>query len=370
MGKKSGPAAPAAPDPAATAAAQATANKETAIAQANLNRINQNTPQGSIAYTVNGTNDDGTPRYTQNVTYSPDEQKKYDQANQIAIALNNLAGDNVTRVADVQNKDFNFNSATPLRTSVGAADTSAQAQRVSDAMYGQMASRLDPRFKQDEGDIRSRLAAQGITENSDAYRREMDNFNRDKTDAYNQAAMSSVQGGAQEQSRLFNIDAAKGAFENSARQQGISEDSYLRNLPLNEIAALMGTGGTVNNPNFQPVAQVGVAAPDYQGAVMNNYNAQMNMYNQRQAARSSALGSVFGALGSVGGALAMSDIRVKWDIKPIGQLANGIVTFAFKYIGSTAQRFGVMAQQVVGIRPEAVGYLHNGLMYVNYGKVW
>jgi hypothetical protein len=64
MGKKSGPAAPAAPDPVATAQAQGQYNKDAAITQANLNRIDQYTPQGSITYSQIGTNSDGTPKYS------------------------------------------------------------------------------------------------------------------------------------------------------------------------------------------------------------------------------------------------------------------------------------------------------------------
>lgn len=503
MGKKSGPAQPAAPDPVATANAQATMNKETAVAQANLNRIDQYTPQGNITYQQIGTNSDGTPRYQQTQTLSADEQAKYDQNNKVALALNDLAINNVARVRDTQSRPFSYDGMTPMVTQVGqnlpglnygsgsgysvqsgigptgnvrdmpfglggrvqgsldysgltalpgTSDFSADAQRVNDAVYQQATSRLDPQFQQGESDIRSRLAAQGISENSDAYRREMDNFNRTKTDAYNQATYSARQAGAQEQSRLFglamnarqqgqnevntqgqfyntaqgqrfdqgaqtiqqnnaaqdqryqqalgiadlfnqsqqqrfaqdqqaaalnnatrsqayNEEAANATLNNSARQQQISEATYLRNLPLNEIAALLGTGSPVANPSFQPVSQVGVAAPDYQGLVQNNYNAKMNAWQQQQASRSSMLGSIFGLAGSVGAA-AISDRRFKRNIKRVGTLANGLATYTFNYVGSRLQQFGVMAQDALKIVPEAVGRLANGVLYVDYAKVF
>lgn len=50
MGKGS-PSAPPAPDPAATAAAQAAANRDTALTQAGINRVNQVTPTGSQTWT-------------------------------------------------------------------------------------------------------------------------------------------------------------------------------------------------------------------------------------------------------------------------------------------------------------------------------
>lgn len=476
MGKKSGPAAPAPIDPVATAQAQAGVNKEAAITQANLNRIDQNTPQGSITYTQNGVNADGTPRYTQTQRYSDAEQRKYDQANQVSAALNGLAVTNVGRVADAQATPLDMSSAVPRTTSVskdgvspvsrvgyspelrsgidgygdvqtrlnydglpalpGVGDFSEDAQRVSGAVYNQAKSRLDPQWQQQEGDMRARLAAQGISENSDAYRRELDNMSRSRTDAYNQANFSATQAGGAEQSRLFglamgarqqgqneantkgafaneaqdqqfsqarsiadlfnatkqqefgndvtsagfnnqataqqyNQNAADASFGNTQREAQLNEMAYLRNLPLNEIATLMGTAGGVQGPEFSPVSQVGVAAPDYQGLVTNNYNQQMQAYQQAQQARSQGLGGIFGALGSLGGAAIMaSDRRVKTAIKRIGTLANGLATYAFRYIGDAKQRFGVMAQEVLGVVPDAVGYFKDGTMFVNYTKVF
>lgn len=393
---KSAPKAPKAPDPVATAQAQTQMNKETAITQAQLDRINQYTPQGSVEFFQTGKYADGTPIFQSVQSYSPDEQKKYDLSNKVAIELSKLANSNIGRVGATQGRDFNFGRMTPMRTninagpmqmSIGPRNLSADGRRVADSLYGQARSRLDPEWQQTESDMRSRLAAQGISENSDAYRRELDNMARAKNDAYNQANYEAIQAGGAEQSRLFGIAAQQGAFRNQAqsqqfnenaanttlnnqaRQQQIEEATYLRNLPLNDIAALLA-GTQINDPNFAPVAQVGVAAPDYMGMVQNNYNSALNQYNQQMANRSGALGNIFGAAGSIGGAIAMSDNRLKTAIRRIGTLANGIPTYAFRYIGDKAQRFGVMAQEVFKVKPEAVIFTPSGYMAVDYGKVY
>lgn len=502
MGKKSSPQAPAAPDPAATSAAQIQQNTAAATAQANLNRIDQITPQGQIRYTQNGTNADGTPRYTQTQTYSPEQQRLYEQGNQLSGSLNDLAINNIGRVADTQSQDFNFDNMAPQVTSIGGglpglnygagganpvqssigdqgrassmpfgvggqvqnsldysnltnlpgtSDFGAEGQRMADSVYGQYTSRLDPQFQQSQSDMEAKLAAQGISNNSDAYRREVDNAGRTRNDAYGQAAYQAQQAGASEQSRLFgmamgarqqgqnevntqgnfanaaqnqnfaqqyqtynqnnqaqdqnysqamgvadlfnqsqnqqfnqnqsaaaqwnqtqnqafNQQGANATLQNQGRQQQIAEASYLRNLPLNEIAALMGTAGGVSDPSFQPVSQVGVAAPDYQGQVNSNYQSQMQQYNQQQQARSQMYGSMAGLAGSAA-SIFMSDRRLKYDIKRIGKLANGVATYAFKYLGSRAQQFGVMAQDVLRVRPDAVGVASNGYLFVDYGKV-
>lgn len=475
MGKKSGPAAPAAPDPIATANAQAGVNKDAAITQANLNRIDQVTPQGNLSYSIKGYNADGTPQYTQTQTYSPDQQRLYDQNNQVAAALNDTALSNIGRVQDAQATPFTYDGMTPLQTSVGGGnpfdlkgsipgaggatgvdpnaagrgvqsgldysgltklpgtdDFGAEGQKMADSVYAQAASRLDPRYQQMQDDQRSRLAAQGITENSDAYRRETDNLARDRTDAYNQATYSAQQAGANEQSRLFglamgarqqgqnetnaqgqfvndaqgqtydqglsanqnnnqvqqqnfgqnssntafnnaaegqyyNQDAANATFNNQSRQQQITEAAYLRNQPLDDIAALLN-GNQPSSPNFQNFAQVGVAAPDYQGIVQSNYQAALQAQQQQQAARSGALGQIFGTLGT--GAMMLSDMRFKENIKRVGKLANGLATYAFNYIGNKAQQFGVMAQEVMGVIPDAVHTDDDGVMYVDYGRVY
>lgn len=528
MGKKSTPQAPAAPDPVATANAQGAANTKAAITQANLNRIDQVTPNGALTYSQIGTNPDGTPRYQQTQTYSPEQQALYDQQNKIAQSLGGLAQDNIGRVAGAQATPFTFDGMTPLQAQVGAGpigqyngeqgpltsnvnagpvqsnienagrvqrgvragplqqsldytnlealpnanNFNGAAQSAADAVYGQAASRLDPRFQQEESDIRSRLANQGISDNSDAFRRELDNFGRTKTDAYNQAQYSSIEAGRaaqqqgyaqalatrqqgvgetndqgqfrnstqgqgfqqgvtdaninnnaqgqifgqntaqqqatnQAQSQLFdqgqlnanlnntaqaqqqqmalaalgfnntsqnqqfNQSLAGGQFNNANRQQQIQEASYLRNLPLSDIAALLGTGGGVQDPQFNQFAQVGVAAPDYQGAVYKNYDAANQQYQQKLQARSSGLGSIFGLAGSLGAAaITHSDRRLKYAIKRVGTLANGLATYTFKYIGSAITQFGVMAQEALHVVPGAVITMPSGYMAVDYRKVW
>jgi hypothetical protein len=389
--------------------------------------------------------------------------------NQVAISLDQLANNNVSRVQQTQAQPFNYDNVTPgvsnvqagqlnngpqvgqVQSSVnqgpiqgsldyskltalpGTQDFSADASKVANSVYQQAASRLDPQYAQSDSDLKSSLAAQGISENSDAYRRAQDNQARAKTDAYNQANYSAIQAGGAEQSRIFGLDmsarqqgqnevntqgqfantaqsqqfdqaqqiaqlfnqsqqqqfsqgqaaasmqnanqntafnegGANAALANSSRQQQIQEQTYLRNLPLNDIAALLGTGAQVQQPNFNPVSQVGVAAPDYAGMVQSNYNTAVNQANNAQNAQASMLGSIFGTAGTA--AMAFSDRRFKENIRRIGTLANGLATYAFQYIGNAAQQFGVMAQEVLGVMPDAVHTDRDGRMFVDYRKVY
>lgn len=332
-------------------------------------------------------------------------------------------------------KGLDYSNLTALP---GVGDFSADAKRVSDALYGQATSRLDPQWEQQQRQLATQLAGKGITENSEAYRRAMDQAQRQKTDAYNQANYSAIGAGGAEQSRLFGLGLAarqqgqnevntQGTFANAAqaqqfeqnqgladyfnqaqaqgygqalssanfaneaqaqgfnqgfqnaglsnagRQQQIQEANYLRNLPIQDIASLMsassGNAG-VQGPNFENVSQVNMAPVDYTGMVNNNYNAATAQYNAKQAARSQMLGSIFGGIGSIGAAaITASDRRLKENLVRVSETTKGIPTYIFNYIGDKARQLGVMAQDVIKVIPEAVGF-KDGFMTVDYGKVW
>ncbi len=72
--------------------------------------------------------------------------------------------------------------------------------------------------------------------------------------------------------------------------------------------------------------------------------------------------------GSNGGAaptVNLSDRRVKTDVNWVG-MARGLPVYQYRYIGSATRFEGVMAQDVLGLMPEAVITQSNGLMAVNY----
>jgi hypothetical protein len=411
-----------------------------------MNRINQNTPQGSLTFNQTGTNPDGTPQYTSNQTYSPGQQQLYNTQTGVSNSLANLAQSNINNVAQAQSTPFSYAGMTPLQTGFntgpiqnsygtggnvqssldfgnapalpGSSDFGAQAQQVSDALYKQATSRLDPQFQTEQNQLESKLAGEGVSQNSAAYQRAMQQFNMAKTDAYNQANYSGIQAGGAEQSRLFGLalsarqqavgeDTTQGqfanqaqaqanqqnlqqasfgntaqqqsaaqaqanaTFNNQARQQQIQEAAYLRNMPLNDVSALMGQAGGVQNPQFAQYAQSQQAPVNYAGLVETQYGQQEQTYQQQLAQQQSALGSVFGLAGSLGGAaLLHSDRRLKARIQQIGKLANGIKTYVFRYIGDTTVRFGVMADEVLSVRPSAVLTDPSGYLMVDYGKVW
>lgn len=80
-----------------------------------------------------------------------------------------------------------------------------------------------------------------------------------------------------------------------------------------------------------------------------------------------AAGGAMGGLGALFGAL--SDARLKTNIKRIGKLASGIGIYAFNYAWNKTRHIGVLAQDVMRIKPEAVYRDKSGYLAVNHALV-
>ena len=99
--------------------------------------------------------------------------------------------------------------------SIPQSDEGYRAQ-IQNALFDQMRSRLDPRFQQRGSDLEAQLAAQGITQGSEAYNREQQNLSMDRNDAYQTAMNNAISGGESAIAGQFGRDM-------SSRQQTVGE---------------------------------------------------------------------------------------------------------------------------------------------------
>lgn len=229
----------------------------------------------------------------------------------------------------------------------GLGDPNIERQRVEDAIF----ARMNPQLDRSRAALDTRLANQGITQGSAAYREAIDENNR----AANDARIAAILSGGQEQSRLFglglgqsnfqnqaqnqafnqalgrgqfynqgqnqefsqglanaqlnnstsaqafNQSLAEAQFQNQANQTAINQALLERQIPLNEIIALM-SGSQVQPPSFVNTAQTPVQGTDISGNIYANYQGAMNQYNQRVAQQNAMLGGLFGLGGTLGGA--------------------------------------------------------------------
>lgn len=261
-------------------------------------------------------------------TLSPDQQRLLDTGNRAKIGLSELAlqGTDLAKGVLGQNLDFRQlpdrqasaqdafrQGLSNLMTGVSAMPEQASALRGK--IINAMMSRVNEDVDRQKGQLNSSLHASGIAPGSKAYDDAMALAERTRTDAANQAYLSA----GQEMSRDFGLDMQR-------RQQGVNENIYAgnqaaqfagldaqrrrealaemltqRQMPINEITALM-SGSQVSNPfsmpNYAQNAQV-QAAPVFGGTqAAGDWNA--DLYNAK-AAQAGNLQS--GAMGLGGTAL-------------------------------------------------------------------
>lgn len=409
---------PAAPDYTAAAQQTAAGNLATARIGQYGNMVNQYTPQGSVIYkpTTTGylntsgqslTTDEYNAKkaagedvsgwnpleqWSQTVSLSPEQEAAYKEdsamnsrlrgvANQgidyVQSALNKPLGDPGKTVRNVALSDFTQNIGTrdyqnkiddagQLQRSVN--DPQLLQQQVTDALYKNQTQYLDPQFTQSQDKLENQLANQGITRGSEAWNNAMNNFGRQKQQAYESARQSATGQGVNAASSLFQNQLAGGQFVNQAQgqqfgqnqaqqqaynqaqqaafdqamananlknsaqsqlfQQGLSNaqlynqglqqdfanQQTLRQEPINILNAVR-TGSQMQSAQqpqvnvSQPGQLATVSGPDYLSAATAQGQYNMNQYNANQAANNSMMSGLFG-LGSAGlGAYGMMNMK-------------------------------------------------------------
>jgi hypothetical protein len=323
-------------------------NLDTAIAQSYLNQYDQQSPYGNVTYTPTGetmqvgtgANQRTLNRYSQNVQLAPSQQRQLDLTNQLsenALGVGNTAFGNV---ASQLSSPFDPQGLAPLTN-----DFSGDRQRIEDSLYNRQASRLDDQFGRGQQDLETSLINKGFQQGSEGYTNAMKDFNFGKNDAYQGARTSAIGTAGEEQARMNQMNLGN-------RQQGFSEASYARSLPINELASLLGFSGGVQTPQFSAPPQTGVAN---------------TTIPQQQGKDYSGLNALLGLGGQLGSAFLMSDARVKENIVQVGNLENGLGVYSFNFIGDETPQIGLMAQEVEKIKPHAVKEI-DGIKHVNYAE--
>lgn len=121
------------------------------------------------------------------------------------------------------------------------------------------------------------------------------------------------------------------------------------------VAQLVGAGGGQQSATGQTT-----------GLTNNNFTGQTAGTTQGSTTQTPGIGSVLSGLGGLA-LSAFSDERVKENIKPVGKLDDGQIIYKYNMLGSPKTEIGLLAQEVEGHKPEAVGML-SGIKTVNYDK--
>lgn len=246
---------------------------------------------------------------------------------------NGLAGLSWDADSNTLNTTYGPQLQSVLGTLFGGTNADKQA---ADSVFSAFSDRYEPIFERQTDNLQDRLVNQGIPVGSEAYSRAMNDLAQTQNDAYQQAAYQSVQAG--QQARNNEIQNSLGIFS-----------------------------------AFNPLSgYTGSSAQGSTGIYDNYYQSQLNAYNANKAnAQAGALGLLSGITAGANAASGLlgslfSDARIKENLRPVGQLFNGLTVYAFNFPGEAVTRIGLVAQEVQQVVPEAVSQSDEGLLMVDY----
>jgi hypothetical protein len=296
------------------------------------NRTSQYTPYGNFVYEPNGTDPQGNPMWKATTTLAPAQQQLLDAQNQTSLGMSNLQGKGL---GAVQNLFGNLPSSSQLP---------AQAINPGQTAQEAIMARMMPQLNQQRDRMENQLANQGIQIGSDAYKQSEDQFGRQMNDAVSQAALQGID------------------VTNQARQQGMNEQGFYSQMPLNLLNALR-TGSQVQNPTFGATAQ----GPNYLGAAGMQGQSDLDKYNTQVGSYNSMMNGLMNLGASAGSMFMPSDRRLKSNIVKIGEDPRGFGLYEYDIFDRRER--GVMADEVEKIIPEAVITAEDGYKRVNYGAL-
>lgn len=167
-----------------------------------------------------------------------------------------------------------------------------------------------------------------------------------------------------------NIQAALAQFRPQMLQQEIDKQ-YGRLAGLTSLgqqsAAGVGTAGMQTGARVSGLyGDIGAAQA---GSELAQGKATAGLFNLPAQFLGAQYGATAGKTGITPGfGDIFSDIRLKKNIQRIGTRPDGLGVYEFEYTWGGGRQIGLMAQEVLGIYPDAVGQ-SGGYLTVDYSKV-
>jgi hypothetical protein len=104
------------------------------------------------------------------------------------------------------------------------------------------------------------------------------------------------------QAQRYKQAAGNAQLQNTARQNALQEQIFNRNIPLNDLAALMGQSGGVQLPQFAASPNVAVQSGDLVGTSLAANQQAIDVAKARQQASGGFMGGLMELGGALGGA--------------------------------------------------------------------
>jgi hypothetical protein len=293
---KSAPQAPATPDYAGAAAAQGVANVEAARVGSKLSNPNMYTPYGTQLISYDG----DQPTITQTLT--PQAQKTLEEQQNTQYQLASLSSKGAGLASNVLDKSFNFGGPS-VQTSLDLSNVAKMP--VNAGMTGQEAimSRLEPSLAKQRTSTETQLINQGLRPGTEAYDNAIQLLGQQENDARTQAALTGINLDTSANAQGYNQALQGAQFGNTAQQQALAQAIQSRQMPLNEITALM-SGSQIQNPQFGAYSGTNVQAAPVFAATQAQGQADQNTYNQQVATQNANTAGLYSLAGAGAGGAA------------------------------------------------------------------
>ena len=153
--------------------------------------------------------------------------------------------------------------------------------------------------------------------------------------------------------------------------------SRSRSQALADTGVQIGNIGALQSQMYSPQYIAGLGATGLENLYTQQFQNEMDKYNAAVGSSNANKSAAASTIGSLGAAaiMAMSDKRVKENLKPVGKLDNGLTVYIGNYIESVdpykMPQLFLIAQEVEKVHPEAVkGFKVEGfddpVLAVNY----
>ena len=268
----------------------------------------------------------------------------------------------------MQEQGQNYNDALIQADLAGGQEQSrllGEARAAGGFTNGALAQGFQDRFNANQLDFGQGLAgwnanreAQGQREDQNAARAAFRNA-ASLSETQRDLMLTQAENAARQQ--MYQNRAGAAGFTNQQREAQIQEAAMLRNQPINEIGALLGSG-QINNPQFSAPYRQGIDPSPVGDYVYQSYNAKANAAAQQNQ-------GMFGLASSLMALpFAFSDRRLKTDVRRIGTTPGGLPWYSFRYVWGGPVVLGVMADDAARLFPEAVVEV-GGFLAVEYSRI-
>ena len=274
MGKKA-PAPPPTPDYRGAAVEQGAANLESARATARLSNPNMYTPYGTSLVSYDG----DTPTIRQTLT--PQAQQTLEAEQRVQTSLANLGEKGTQMASTVLDKPFAFGGPA-VQTSLDTSNIARMPVNAGTTGQEAIMSRLEPSLARARTSTETNLVNQGLRPGTEAYDNAIRSLGEQETDQRTQAVLQGINLDTAANAQGYNQALQSGQFGNTAQQQALAQAIQGRQMPLNEITALM-SGSQIQNPQFGAYQGANVAPAPTFAATQAQGAFDANAYNQRVA---------------------------------------------------------------------------------------